>query len=563
MIEDRELLSRYAHEKSEKAFAELVGRHLNLVYAAALRRVGGDTQAAEDVTQRVFTALATSAGGLSGRAVLGGWLHTTTRNIAAQLVRTERRRVAREQEAQTMNGLATTDSTAAADWARLRPVIDDALDELGERDREAVILRYFEGRSLADVGARLQLTDNAARMRVDRALERMHGFLARRGVTSTVAALAMALTSQAAVVAPGGLAATVTGAALTGAAAGATGLTVLHFMTNMKIMATAAGIVALAAVGVAIKQSNERDVAQTELAAARHELRDVTARLCLAQDEARTQAAKAATAEKDTDALLAVIDRTKAAAAAAAQAAAGPVTNDMVQSRYRHAQELAGNGNWEAALVEFLWCYDEGMVRVASFAGVRGSFLVSEIARLGAKYPPALAALRERRDRAEQLMLAGTNERGAAMEFAALNAALGETARNLAAYDRLPADDPRRLGLMVRVYDQLIAAKRYTEAAAGRPYDQMVTLFVASTVEHPLPANMPNAEATRRAMRNAAIKSAAKNIEVLAGSGQLDNARAFAEKVLVYDNSVETKAIIQESAARAGHLDLLTVPPTH
>src|SRR5476649_2567244 len=121
MIEDAELLRRYAEEKSESAFAELVRRHVNFVYACALRRVGGDAHLAEDVTQHVFTALARGAPELARRDVLSGWLFTTARNASAQVVRGERRRQARESEAQLMNEL-TASSAHDAEWERLRQI---------------------------------------------------------------------------------------------------------------------------------------------------------------------------------------------------------------------------------------------------------------------------------------------------------------------------------------------------------------------------------------------------------------------------------------------------------
>jgi len=170
--DDAELLRRYASGRSEAAFAEFVRRHVDFVYACALRRVGGDVHLAQDVTQQVFTALARSASTLANHPVLSGWLFTTTRNASAHVVRSERRRRAREHEAHTMNenfsagpaGSSTSAVSAApADWERLRPVLDAALDQIGERDREAVLLRFFEEKSFADLGARLRLTENAAR----------------------------------------------------------------------------------------------------------------------------------------------------------------------------------------------------------------------------------------------------------------------------------------------------------------------------------------------------------------------------------------------------------------
>jgi len=216
-LEDAELLRCYAADRSEAAFVELVRRHLGPVYAFALRRVGGDAHLAEDVAQVVFTTLARKAASLADRQVLGGWLCRAAHFAARDMVRAERRRRARESEAQTMHDIST-DTGAEIDWEKLHPVLGETMGELNDDDRDAVWLRFFEGRSFAEVGARLRLTENAARMRVERALDKLHGALARRGVTSTAAALGGALTRQAAVAAPARLAASVTGAALAGTA---------------------------------------------------------------------------------------------------------------------------------------------------------------------------------------------------------------------------------------------------------------------------------------------------------------------------------------------------------
>ena len=212
MMDDAELLRRYAEEKSEAAFAELVGRYVNLVYHAALRQVGGDAPGAEDITQTVFTILARKARLLGDRPTLAGWLFTATRNVARDARRTEQRRRAREREAQAMNDLISP-SALEADWNRLHPVIDDVLADLNDGDREAVLLRFFHGRPYAEIAAILRLTEDAARMRVDRALDKLRALLGRHGITSTSAALAVALAEQGALAAPAGLAASVTGAA--------------------------------------------------------------------------------------------------------------------------------------------------------------------------------------------------------------------------------------------------------------------------------------------------------------------------------------------------------------
>ncbi len=262
--EDSELLRRYAEEKSEAAFAELVRRHVNFVYACALRRVGGDAHLAEDVTQQVFTALARNGAALARREVLSGWLFTTARNASAQVVRTERRRLNRETEAQLMNEL-TSSSAHDAEWERLRPVLDDALDGLSDDDRQAVLLRFFEGKSFADVGAKLRLAENTARMRVDRALDKLHAALARRGVTSTTAALAVALANQVGVAAPAGLAASVTGVALASGGAMSAGAW-LTFMSMSKLQIGLVGAVAVAGAAGYVAQANTNAGLRREIA---------------------------------------------------------------------------------------------------------------------------------------------------------------------------------------------------------------------------------------------------------------------------------------------------------
>src|SRR5947207_2000438 len=163
LMNDSELLQRYSESRCEAAFTELVQRYMDLVYSAALRQVGGDTQLAQDVAQGVFIDLARKAASLSSRTVLTGWLYTSTRFAAAKVVRTEQRRHAREQEAYSMQD---QQSESEPQWEQVQPVIDAAMHELNEGDRNAVLLRYFEGRALADVGAKLGLSEDAARMSV-------------------------------------------------------------------------------------------------------------------------------------------------------------------------------------------------------------------------------------------------------------------------------------------------------------------------------------------------------------------------------------------------------------
>jgi RNA polymerase sigma factor (sigma-70 family) len=247
---DIELLRRYVFERSEAAFAELVRQHIALVYSAALRQTGGDAHRAEDVAQEVFADLARKAPRLTRHASLSGWLYTSTRYAAATLRRAEQRRCAREHEAHAMNELlqtAETDPAWGHYWEQVRPVLDEAMHDLKEADREAVLLRFFEHLPLAAVGERIGVTENTARMRVDRALDKLREALARRGVTSTAGALSVVLTGQAVGAVPAGLAGSVSGAAM--AAAGAASvvsvlLARLLISTKLKLLAGAAAAIA-------------------------------------------------------------------------------------------------------------------------------------------------------------------------------------------------------------------------------------------------------------------------------------------------------------------------------
>src|SRR6516225_7805794 len=204
---DSQLLREYAERRSEAAFGEVVSRHVDLVYSAALRMMGADAHLAQDVTQAAFMALAQSAGKLTNHPVLCGWLHQTTRNIAANTVRSDARRRAREQEAAAMNELLTNEPDVP--WDQLAPHLDSVLGELNEGERDVLLLRYFERKSAREMGQILGISDEAAQKRVTRALEHSRQFLARRGVAVGTGALIMALSANAVHAAPVGLAATI------------------------------------------------------------------------------------------------------------------------------------------------------------------------------------------------------------------------------------------------------------------------------------------------------------------------------------------------------------------
>ena len=251
---DAKLLEEFARDGSEAAFAELVERHIALVYSVAVRHTVGAPYA-QDITQAVFIILARKAGTLSRKTVLSGWLYHTAQLTAANFQRTERRRLRHEQEA----FMQSTTEEPANDtvWREMSPQLDEAMAKLGMTERDALVLRYFQNKSMAEVGQSLGLQENAAQKRVGRALEKLRKFFAKRGVVSTTVIIAGAMAANSVQAAPAGLAQTISSVALAkGAVASASTLTlvkgVIKLMMWSKINTTVAvGVGVLLAVGTA------------------------------------------------------------------------------------------------------------------------------------------------------------------------------------------------------------------------------------------------------------------------------------------------------------------------
>jgi RNA polymerase sigma factor (sigma-70 family) len=195
-LDDFELLSRYLTEGSQLAFTELVRRHLPLVYRSALRQTYGDSVEAQEITQAVFIRLARKASSLLQHPTLSGWLHTTVYFTASENRRAARRRSRHEQQASHMLEISSGD-TPLSDWPRVQRVIDEALHRLDSKDRDAVLMRFFENSPFADIAIRLGVKEDTARMRVSRALARLRENLSSQGIHSTETALLALLASEA------------------------------------------------------------------------------------------------------------------------------------------------------------------------------------------------------------------------------------------------------------------------------------------------------------------------------------------------------------------------------
>jgi RNA polymerase sigma factor (sigma-70 family) len=231
MKDAADLLKRYAETGEEEAFRQIVESHLGIVFSAALRKLNGDRNAAQDVSQVVFSDLARKARFLPRKVVLAGWLYRHTCLKAAEFVRAETRRRAREQTAADMNALYTSDEAA---WRDLARVLDDAMQHLSETDRDALILRFFQNGSLRAVGAVLRTSEDAAQKRISRALDKLRTELSRQGVSSTAAALGATLSAHAASDVPGGMPAALATTALASAAAGHSVISLLQTIAIMK-----------------------------------------------------------------------------------------------------------------------------------------------------------------------------------------------------------------------------------------------------------------------------------------------------------------------------------------
>ncbi|HLX69034.1 MAG TPA: sigma-70 family RNA polymerase sigma factor [Verrucomicrobiae bacterium] len=271
--DDIDLLREYADEGSEAAFQALVSRHVGLVYSAALRQVR-NVSMAEEVTQAVFIVLAQKARKISNKTILTGWLFKTTRFAALAQTRAAVKRSLRtaviEKELQ-MRGESQTAADEEA-WQKISPLLDDALASLRETDRQAVLLRFFENKSLGDVGRKLGTSEDTARKRVSRAIEKLRSYFARRGVGLSSTVITGVLSVHSVHVAPAHLAASIAATAIKGSAVTASTLTLVKGTLNIMAWLKAKTVIVIGAstllVGTAILSlhAQEEKIRQQEQA---------------------------------------------------------------------------------------------------------------------------------------------------------------------------------------------------------------------------------------------------------------------------------------------------------
>jgi RNA polymerase sigma factor (sigma-70 family) len=247
MNDDMVLLREFAANQSEPAFASLVERYIGLVHSAAVRQAG-DAHLAQEMTQAVFIILARKAGSLGADTILPAWLYRTTRYVAADALKIQRRRQRREQEAYMQSTLAENESDTA--WAQLSPLLDEAMAELAERDRSVLVLRYFENKSAREIAVALQMEESTAQKRVVRALEKLRAYFAKRGVVLTATLIAGAISANSVQAVPATMAKTITAVAVV---KGASESALTLVKGALKIMAwTKAKVVIVVAVGLVL-----------------------------------------------------------------------------------------------------------------------------------------------------------------------------------------------------------------------------------------------------------------------------------------------------------------------
>jgi RNA polymerase sigma factor (sigma-70 family) len=291
MMTNDELLDRYVKERAQSAFADLVRRHLDLVYSTALRHVRSP-HLAEEVAQSVFIDLARQSERIKPGTPLVAWLHVVARRTAVDMIRKEARRRSYEDKAARTFDAEGADGELAPPWSEIEPIVDEAMETLKPIDRAAILLRFFQDKSFQEVAAVIGSTDDAAQKRVSRALDQVRRFLTRRGVVITAAALSSRLATNSIQAAPASLYSGIVSVAASKVTATFTVLSPLSHIAMTTAQKVITGMLFTAAIAGGVFQAREISRQNTEIEELRQraESFDRDLRLSRAQREAGEKA---------------------------------------------------------------------------------------------------------------------------------------------------------------------------------------------------------------------------------------------------------------------------------
>ena len=316
-------------------------------------------------------------------------------------------------------------------------------------------------------------------------------------------------------------------------------------------------VVALGAAGLGVTATStvrELAVART---LARQQSDDLRGRIASVEKQLVSETKRAEAVESDNAALARAVATAEAVPAALAKPAAAAVTTltrEAFDARVKRAVANAQDGEAGAALAELLACWELGKTRAGGLEPVHSTALLGAWTKLGENHPAALSVLQEKMEKARQRILGSPDDTEPLKELASMARALKDEQAMVALYDAIPEGDARRTKVAIYAADGLIAARRYREVLSGRSYGSMSSSFEMNSQFNTMPG--ATADIAER-MKSYAVTSAAKNIEVLAGAGDLTHARELAGRVLALDGSEATRALLQKHLERAGQAGLL------
>lgn len=553
MESDSQLLIAFVENRDEAAFRALVERHADWCYGVACRLLGQRSFLAEEVCQTVFTRLAQNASNLTGRETVGGWLYVSIKYVAMNQLRSETRRK-RNEEAYVMEN---ENDASSVDWQEASPVLQEVLGELKDDDRDAVCLRYFEGLSFREIGSRLGVKENAARMRLNRAVGKLQSLLANRGIKSSASVLGVGLGIQVATASPAGFAASLASGALAASAGGTTvsALGAILLFMKTKTITVSAVVAALLASGVAIHEWRDSQTVDARLELIVHENVALEERIQKLETELREERSLVFQQEAPSPA---PVKEAVVVAREPLKASVPPLTREYVLGEYKRARALIEQGNAREGAAILMKVLDSDIGEVAGLRGFQQPViaLLGEVAKSNDEVWEGLA---ERRDALEESALASgkTSDYNEMRDWHLMNRSLEDTDHSLAVFDH--TEDPRTKALMKRVVlDSLVEAGRYEDAVSPGMGAQESSKYrqILQPVLEGSSGQGESSESTQR-MREMARESMGRTLEALAGAGRNEEALDLIEDVLNIDETPETLDVIGKHLQRADSVWLL------